>query len=176
MGESGADPDALLVEAAKAGDRAAFERLIRGHYDRVHALAWQLTGSRSDAEDIAQDVCCALVEKLGSFRGDARFTTWLCGITVNACRDHHRRRRSFRGLTERLTVLAGIISPASDPYDAIWLKSAVARLKPAYRETAVLVAGQQLTHAEAAEVLGIAEATVSWRMGEVRRLLSASGE
>jgi len=46
-------------------------------------------------------------------------------------------------------------------------------LKPAYRETAVLVAGQQLTHAEAAKILGVAEATVSWRMSEVRRLLSS---
>jgi RNA polymerase sigma-70 factor (ECF subfamily) len=54
-------------------------------------------------------------------------------------------------------------------YDALWLQSTISRLKPAYRETAVLVAWQQLTHAEAAEVLGVAEATVSWRMGEVRR-------
>ena len=169
------DRDAQLVSAAVAGNRDAFEALLRAHYDRIHGLAWQLTGSRADAEDVAQDVCCALIEKLRGFRGDARFTTWLCGITVNACRDFHRRRRSFRGLTERLTVLAGITSPASDPYDSIWLKGAIARLKPAYRETAVLVAGQQLTHAEAAEILGVAEATVSWRMSEVRRMLSGNG-
>lgn len=168
------DRDPELVSAAVAGSRSAFETLLREHYDRIHGLAWQLTGSRADAEDVAQDVCCALVEKLGSFRGEAKFTTWLCGITVNACRDHHRRRRSFRGLTDRLTVLAGITSPTADPYDAIWLKGAIARLKPAYRETAVLVAGQQLSHAEAAEILGVAEATVSWRMSEIRRLLSDS--
>jgi RNA polymerase sigma factor (sigma-70 family) len=168
------DPDAGLVSAAVAGDRNAFETLLRKHYDRVHGLAWQLTGSRTDADDVAQDVCCALVEKLASFRGDARFTTWLCGITVNACRDLKRRRRSFLGLTEKLTVLAGLTTPTDgrDLYDAIWLQSAIARLKPAYRETVVLVAGQQLTHAEAAEILGVAEATVSWRMSEVRRLFS----
>ena len=176
MAERGDDPDAALVAAAAAGDRTAFEALLRRHYDRIHGLAWQLTGSRTDAEDVAQDVCCVLVEKLGSFRAEAKFTTWLCGVTVNACRDHRRRRRSFRGLTERLTVLAGLASPTDgrDLYDAIWLKSAIARLKPAYRETAVLVAGQQLTHAEAAAILGVAEATVSWRMSEVRRMLSAS--
>ena len=174
MANRGDDPDAALVAAATGGDRGAFEALLRRHYDRIHGLAWQLTGSRSDAEDVAQDVCCALVEKLGTFRGEAKFATWLCGIVVNACRDHQRRRRTFRGLTDRLTVLAGIPSPATDPYDAIWVKGAIARLKPAYRETAVLVAGQQLTHAEAAEILGVAEATVSWRMGEVRRLLSPS--
>jgi len=169
------DRDAELVSAAVAGNRDAFETVLRAHYDRIHGLAWQLTGSRSDADDIAQDVCCALVEKIGSFRGEAKFTTWLSEITVNACRDHRRRRRTFRGLTDKLAVLAGLASPTDgrDAYDAVWLNNAISRLKPAYRETAVLVAGQQLTHAEAAEILGVAEATVSWRMSEVRRMLSA---
>ncbi|HYI39901.1 MAG TPA: sigma-70 family RNA polymerase sigma factor [Allosphingosinicella sp.] len=173
------DPDSELVLAAAAGDRAAFAELLKRHYDRIHALAWQLTGSRADADDIAQDVCCALVEKVGSFRGEAKFTTWLCGITFNACRDLARRRRSFRGLTERLAVLAGLARAPDgrDLYDAIWLRSAIARLKPALRDAAVLVAGQQLSHAEAAEILGVAESTVSWRMHEVRRRLAAeSGE
>jgi RNA polymerase sigma-70 factor (ECF subfamily) len=167
------DRDAELVSAAVAGDRKAFETLLRQHYDRIHGLAWRLTGLRADAEDIAQDVCCALVGKLRQFRGEAKFTTWLCGITVNACRDHQRRRRSFRGFTDRLTVIAGLTQPSDGrlAYDAIWLKSAIGRMKPALRETVVLVVDQQLTHAEAAEVLGVAEATVSWRMSEVRKLL-----
>lgn len=171
------DPDAGLVLAAAAGDRGAFAELLERHYDRVHGLAWQLTGSRADADDVAQDVCCTLVEKIGSFRGEARFGTWLCGITYNACRDLRRRRRSFAGLTERLAVLAGLAKAPDgrDLYDSIWLRSAIARLKPAYRDAAVLVAGQQLSHGEAAEILGVAESTVSWRMHEVRRMLSAEG-
>ncbi|MEA3051497.1 MAG: polymerase sigma-70 factor, subfamily [Sphingomonadales bacterium] len=175
MAELGDDPDAERLAAAMAGDRAAFAELLRLHYDRIHGLAWQLTGSRADADDIAQDVCCTLVEKLSGFRGEARFTTWMCGIVVNACRDLRRRRRSFSGLTDRLAVLAGLARPPDgrDAYDSIWLESAIARLKPAYRDAAVLVAGQQLTHAEAARILGVAESTVSWRMHEVRRLLGA---
>ncbi|MET1110399.1 MAG: sigma-70 family RNA polymerase sigma factor [Allosphingosinicella sp.] len=172
------DPDSALVRAAAAGDRAAFAQLVERHYDRVHGLAWQLTGSRADADDVAQDVCCALVEKIGGFRGEAKFSTWLSGIVYNACRDLRRRRRSFAGLTGRLAVLAGLASAPDgrDVYDGIWLRSAIARLKPAYRDAAVLVAGQQLSHAEAAEILGVAEATVSWRMHEVRRMLAAEGE
>ncbi|SOB78728.1 RNA polymerase sigma-70 factor, ECF subfamily [Sphingomonas guangdongensis] len=168
------DPDGELVRAAQAGDRAAFAALLERHYDRVHGLAWQLTGSRADAEDVAQDVCCALVEKIGGFRGEAKFTTWLCGITLNAARDLHRRRRSLRGLAERLAVVTGLAPrpDGRDLHDAMWVTSAVARLKPAYRDTVALVAGQQLSHAEAAALLGVAEATVSWRMHEVRRLLS----
>jgi RNA polymerase sigma-70 factor (ECF subfamily) len=177
MADLAGDPDAALIEAAKAGDRDSFGELLQLHYNRIHGLAWQLTGSRADADDIAQDVCCTLVEKIGSFRGEAKFTTWLCGIVINACRDLRRRRRSLGGLTDRLAVLAGL-APAPDGrdlYDAIWIESAIARLKPAYRDAAVLVAGQQLTHGEAAEILGVAESTISWRMHEVRRLLAAEG-
>lgn len=167
------DPDSELVRAAAAGDRAAFEALLKRHYDRIHGLAWQLTGSRADADDVAQEVCCALVEKIGSFRGEAKFGTWLCGIAYNACRDLRRRRRSLGGLTERLAVLAGLARAPDgrDLHDAMWVRSAIARMKPAYRDAAVLVAGQQLSHAEAAEILGVAESTVSWRMHEVRRML-----
>src|SRR3954451_6549456 len=174
MAEVAGDADADLVAAAAAGDRRAFETLLRRHYDRIHGLAWQLTGTRADADDVAQDVCCALVEKIGSFRGEAKFTTWLCGIVVNACRDLGRRRRSFGGFADKLAVLAGLAPPPDgrDLHDALWLKSAIARLSPALREAAVLVAGEQLAHAEAAEILGIAESTVSWRMHEVRRQLA----
>lgn len=178
MADSRGVRDEDLVVVAVAGDRAAFEALLRRHYDRIHGLAWQLTGTRADADDVAQDVCCILAEKLGSFRGEAKFSTWLCGIVFNACRDLRRRRRSFSGFTDRLAVLVGLASAPDgrDLHDALWLKSAIARLKPAYRETVALVAGQQLTHAEAGEILGISESTVAWRMHEVRRILAAEGE
>ena len=168
------DPDGSLVSAAIGGDREAFGELLRRHYDRIHGLAWQMTGSRADADDIAQDVCCTLVEKIGSFRGEAKFSTWLCGLVFNCCRDHHRRRRSFLGFTERLAVLTSLTRgpDGRDLHDQVWIDSAISRLKPAYRDTVVLVAGQQLTHAEAAEILGITESTVSWRMHEVRRMLA----
>lgn len=174
MADRDVDPDAELLDGALAGDRDAFGRLLQRHYDRIHGLAWQLTGSRADADDIAQDVCCTLVERITSFRREARFTTWLCGIVFNACRDLHRRRRSFTGVAARLAVLAGLARAPDgrDLHDALWVKSAIAGLPPAYRDTVVLVAGQQLTHGEAAAILGVAEATVSWRMHEVRRMLA----
>src|SRR3954464_10779953 len=140
MRDFSGDTDVDLIDAVLAGSRDAFESLLRRHYDRIHGLAWQLTGSRADADDVAQDVCCTLVEKIGSFRGEAKFTTWLTGITFNACRDFRRRRQSLRGLTEKLAVLAGLADPPDgrDAYDAIWLKSAIARLKPALRDTVTL--------------------------------------
>jgi RNA polymerase sigma factor (sigma-70 family) len=169
--------DASIIKAAVAGNRDAFAALLRRHYDRIHGLAWHLTGSRADADDIAQDVCCILAERLGNFRGDAKFTTWLCAIVYNACRDFRRRRSAFARFTGKLGVMAGLAKgpDGRDLYDAIWIESAIARLKPELRDTAILVAAQQLTHGEAAQILGIAETTVSWRMHEIRRQLAPKG-
>lgn len=168
------DPDRDLVDRAAGGDRHAFEALLRQHYDRIHRVAWRLTGSRSQAEDIAQDVCCTLVEKIGSFKGESKFTTWLTGIVVNACRDHRRRGLTLLRLRERLSVLAGLAPPPDgrDAYRRSWLASELARLDPLLRDTVVLVVGEDLTHAEAARALGVAESTVSWRMHEARRQLT----
>src|SRR3954466_5512434 len=167
------DPDRDLVDRARTGERAAFEALLRRHYDRMHRIAWRLTGSTHDAEDIVQDVCCALVQKIDGFKGDAKFTTWLFGIVVNACRDHRRRGATLARLKTSLSVLVGLASPTDgrELHLRTWLASALARLPTALRHTVVLVAGEGLTHGEAAWALGVAEATVSWRMHEVRRRL-----
>ena len=168
------DEDAPLAAAAAAGDRAAFERLLRRHYDRMHRLAWRLTGSAPDAEDVVQEVCCALVDRIGSFRGEARFTTWLLGIVVNACHDHGRRKATLAKLRDGLAVLAslGREPDGRDLYRRTWLASALGRLDPGLRAAIALVHGEGLTHAEAGFALGIAETTVSWRLHEARRLLA----
>jgi RNA polymerase sigma factor (sigma-70 family) len=168
-----AEHDADLAARAAGGERAAFEALLRRHYDRMHRVAWRMTGSRQDAEDIAQEVCCALVTKIAGYRGEARVTTWLTGIVVNACRDHHRRRATLARLKDGLAVLVGL-APAPDGRDLYrqhWLSGALNRLDASLRETVVLVVGEGLTHAEAGQALGLAEATVSWRLHEARRIL-----
>jgi RNA polymerase sigma-70 factor (ECF subfamily) len=83
--------DESLGLAAAGGDRAAFAALLNRHYDRLHALAFRLTGSADDAADLTQDICLALPRKLGGFRGEARFSTWLYRIAVNAAHDRRRR-------------------------------------------------------------------------------------
>ena len=167
------DPDRELARRAAAGQRAPFEMLLRRHYDRMHRIAWRMTGSAQDAEDVVQDVCCALVERIGSYRGEAAFTTWLFGIVVNACRDHRRRGSTLARIKDGLSVLVGLSRQPDgrDLYRRTWLASGLNRLEPALLETVVLVVGEGLTHAEAGLVLGIAEPTVSWRMHEARRRL-----
>ncbi|WP_375459074.1 RNA polymerase sigma factor [uncultured Enterovirga sp.] len=167
------DPDRDLARRAAAGQRAPFEMLLRRHYDHMHRIAWRMTGSRQDAEDVVQDVCCALVERIGSYRGESTFSTWLFGIVVNACHDHRRRGSTLARIKDGLSVLVGLTRQPDgrDLYRRTWLASGLARLDPSLRETVVLVVGEGLTHAEAGAVLGIAEPTVSWRMHEARRRL-----
>jgi RNA polymerase sigma factor (sigma-70 family) len=169
------DPDRAEVARAVDGDRGAFEALLRRHYARIHRVAWRTTGSRTDAEDIAQEVCCTLVEQLGTFQGQSKFTTWLTGIVINACRDHRRRGMTLARLRDRLAVLAGLASrpDGRDAYRVSWLGSELARLDPLLRDTVVLIVGEDLTHAEAAQALGVAESTISWRMHAARKQLSA---
>lgn len=167
-GDAGDDE---LVSLATQGNRAAFEALLRRHYDLMHRVAWRMTGSRTDAQDICQDVCCALVERIASFRGEAKFTTWLVGVVRNACHDHHRRHSTLTRLKGHLAVLAEMAAPPDgrDLFRRSWLASELARLSPLLRETVVLVVGEGLTHAEAATALGVTESTISGRMHEVRR-------
>jgi RNA polymerase sigma-70 factor (ECF subfamily) len=159
-----------LVSLATQGNRAAFEALLRRHYDLMHRVAWRMTGSQTDAQDICQDVCCALVERIASFRGEAKFTTWLVGIVRNACHDHHRRHSTLTRLKGHLAVLAGMaaLPDGRDLFRRSWLASELARLSPLLRETVVLVVGEGMTHAEAAAALDVSESTISGRMHEVR--------
>jgi RNA polymerase sigma factor (sigma-70 family) len=169
------DPDRELVERAVEGDRDAFGNLLQRHYDRIHRIAWRLTGSETEAQDIAQEVCCTLVEKIDTFKGEAKFTTWLTGIVVNACRDHYRRSARWSRVKGGLAVLAGLARQPDgrDLYRQRWLASGLSRLKPLLRETFVLIAREDMSHAEAAYILGVAESTVSWRMHEARKQLDA---
>jgi RNA polymerase sigma-70 factor, ECF subfamily len=167
----GGATDDDLVSLATQGNRAAFEALLRRNYDLMHRVAWRMTGSQTDAQDICQDVCCALVERIASFRGEAKFTTWLVGIVRNACLDHHRRHSTLTRLKGHLAVLAGMaaLPDGRDLFRRSWLASELARLSPLLRETVVLVVGEGMTHAEAATALGVSESTISGRMHEVRR-------
>ena len=79
--------DEALARAAASGDRDAFATLLTRHYDRMFRLAFRLTGRAGAAEDLVKDICAALPAKFASFRGDAKFTTWLYRVIFNAAED-----------------------------------------------------------------------------------------
>ena len=167
--------DSALALAARSGDRAAFGVLVSRHYDRLHSLAWRLTGSASEADDLTQDICASLPSKLGGFRGEARFTTWLYRVAVNAAHDARRRAatraRAATGWGD--WELARQDAIAEDRAAQDWLATAMQSLPDDLRDTLALVMGEEMTQGQAAEVLGLSEGTVAWRMSEVKRRLRA---
>ena len=166
-------PDEMLATAAAQGDRAAFAVLVGRHYDRVHGLAWRLTGSKAEAEDLTQDICAALPSKLRNWRGEAKFTTWLYRVVVNAVSDLRRRQMTRARAADGWGdwEIARQAEMAEARAARLWLEGAMATLSVELRDTAALVLGEELTQAEAAGVLGIPEGTVAWRMSEVKKRL-----
>jgi RNA polymerase sigma-70 factor (ECF subfamily) len=165
--------DERLALDAAAGDRAAFERLLHRHFERIHGLAWRFMGGPPDSEDLAQDVCVALGRKIRSYRGDARFTTWLYQVVLNAARDAMRRRATRQSAAAAFAEVDDLRrgADAARAAEADWVRSAIAGLKDDLRETAVLVLDEGLSHAEVAEIMDVAESTISWRLMEVRKAL-----
>jgi RNA polymerase sigma-70 factor (ECF subfamily) len=167
--------DSELATQAASGDMAAFQVLLERHYDSIFRIALRFTGVREDAEDVAQTVCTSLAVKLRSFKGEARFTTWLYRIVVNASQDFHRRQSATTRLHQAYGEVSELVrgAEADAARELAWLYDALQRVGNDLRETAVLVLAEGLTHAEAADVLDIKESTVSWRMHELRKELKA---
>jgi RNA polymerase sigma-70 factor, ECF subfamily len=167
--------DETLALAAANGDRAAFAALVIRHYDRIFALGWRLTGNKAEAEDLAQEICAALAHRLRGWRAEARFTTWLYRVVVNAAHDARRRaavrNRAADGWGDWEIARQDAITEDRAAHD--WLTAAMARLPVELRDTVALVLGEDLTQAEAGAVLGLSEGTIAWRMSEVKKRLRA---
>lgn len=165
--------DNSLAQAAANGDREAFSALLARHYDAVFRLGFRLTGSQAEAEDLTQDICAALPTKLRGYKANAKFTTWLYRVTVNAAHDRRRRFASHAkaaegwGDWERNRV--AVNKDAQDGLD--WLQQAMTSLPPDLRDTTALLMDDDMTQAQAALILGVSEGTIAWRMSEVKKHL-----
>lgn len=170
--------DNALALAAAGGDREAFASLLERHYNPLFGLCFRLSGRRETAEDLCQDICLSLPAKLRGFRGEARFTTWLHRVAVNAAHDQRRRaatrQKSAEGWGDWEISRRAAAEDTAAGLD--WLTQAMAGLPEDLRDTLALTLGDELTQAEAAEVLGISEGTVAWRLSEVRKRLRAMKE
>ena len=167
--------DETLATAAASGDRSAFAALVARHYDRIYGLAYRLCGNRADAQDLAQDICAALPAKLRGWRGEARFSTWLYRVVMNAAHDQRRRQstrsRAASGWGSWEISRQDEMRTQSETLD--WLTTTMTKLSPELRDTVALVLGEELTQSEAAMVLGLSEGTIAWRMSEVKKRLRA---
>lgn len=161
-----------LVEKAASGDRQAFAALVESRYDFIHAVAWRWCGDRQDAEDVAQEVCIRLASTIRGFKGTSRLSTWLYTVTLNAARDQMRKRRraEWRDAAYlREQVVQDNNRPDDEGSEELW--HAVRQLPDKQRDAVLLIYGEGLNHAAAAEVLGCAETTISWHVHEARKRL-----
>ncbi len=170
--------DEALAVAAGHGDREAFSTLIERHYDRIFRMGWRLCGTQADAEDLAHDIMAALPAKLRSFRGEAKFTTWLYRVVMNAATDRarkaQRRARAREGWGEDYKSRAAEAEEAQESYE--WLTIAMRSLPEELRQTVALTLGEELTQKDAAAVMGVSEGTIAWRMSEVKKHLRTLAE
>lgn len=183
-----------LVQRAQAGQEDAFGTLVRGHYEPVFRLVNSMLRDEHSARDVCQEIWLAVWKNLGSFRGDAKFSTWVHPIATRRAIDHLRaRKRWFSRFIPFLsdtrdsddTDSGGDRIPAapeavalSDPRQDLEdqerkdrFERAIAALPPKHRAVLALREIQGLSYDEIAANLGIARGTVMSRIFHARRLL-----
>ena len=171
--------DLADVALAAAGDRRAFERLYRSHVNRVFALCARMTADRVLAEELTQDVFVRAWERLGSFRGESAFGTWLFRLGVNvvlnarksAGRDRARFGAGDAGTDDDDNRSWGLPAAPVTPGIAIDLEAAIAGLPPGARRVFTLHDVEGYKHEEIAELLGITSGGSKAQLHRARMLL-----
>lgn len=157
---------------AAVGDQEAFERLYRDHVGRVYSLAVRMTGPE-EAEDLVQEVFIRAWRKLGTFRGEAHFGTWLHRLAVNHIlgrRAVWRRRDAFR--VPWAGVWGRLVAPRKRASaEALDLERALRRLPTRARHVFVLYDVEGWTHEDVAEALGISVGTSKSQLHRARMLM-----
>lgn len=157
--------EAEAIRLAQAGDAAAFEHLYQLHGRRVYALCLRMVGNPSDAEDLMQEAFLQLFRKIGTFRGESAFSTWLHRMTVNVVLMRLRKKTlpaaSLEETTEPDEETGGprkdIGAPdlrLSGAVDRVNLERSIEKLPPGYRTVFVLHDIQGFEHNEIAGIMG----------------------
>jgi RNA polymerase sigma-70 factor, ECF subfamily len=170
--------DYELAQRAAAGDMQAFEELFRLHRRLVYGLSLRMTQDVSEAEDITQEVFVLLLRKVGGYRGEANFTTWLHRLTVNQVLMRFRRTKARRedALEDEEGQPSHESRSAAPPrstqlIDRITLEGAIAQLPPGYRAAFILHDIEGYDHEEVARLLGCAVGTSKSQLHKARTKL-----
>jgi RNA polymerase sigma-70 factor (ECF subfamily) len=164
------DDEKTLIARSRNGDWEAFGTLIQNNQRMIHSLAYRMSGSQADAEDLAQETFVAAYRGLPTYRGDARFSSWLYRIAINQC-IRWRKTERRRGVTDRDWMAADVGSVSHDNHGER-VQEALNLLPAKQRAAVVLTLFDDMTHAQAAQILGCAETTLSWRLFAARRRLA----
>jgi RNA polymerase sigma-70 factor, ECF subfamily len=178
-------PESSLIASVLAGDREKFHLLILPYEGQLFRTAFALVKNAEEAEDVVQDAVLKAYRKLGSFRGDAKFSTWLTAITLNEARG--RLRRGSRAMVDSLDeqrednadfTPAALTDWREIPLAALeqkeirdLLEQAMAELPDTYREIVTLRDVEECSIHDTAELLGISVSLVKVRLHRARLLL-----
>jgi RNA polymerase sigma-70 factor, ECF subfamily len=166
--------DLDLCRAAAQGDLGAFEIIYSRYHRRTYSLCLRMTSSQTEAEDLTQEVFIQLFRKVGSFRGDSAFSTWLHRLTVNQVLMHFRRRSvknektSEDGEMPEQTVHGTANPDRMQVLDRIALKNAIRQLPNGYRNVFVLHDVEGFEHEEVARIMGISVGTSKSQLHKAR--------
>jgi|KBSSwiStaDraftv2_1062776.scaffolds.fasta_scaffold102318_3 RNA polymerase sigma-70 factor (ECF subfamily) len=172
------------IRQSREGNHESFAALIARYQRMVHSLTFRMTGSLADGEDLAQETFILAFRRLDSFRGESKFSSWLCQIAVNTClnwkKRQTRRERTHQDWAEHEQVSGGTCATLSEAEEegTRRVQAALLKLSPKQRAAIVLTVYEGMNHAEAARILGCSETTVSWRLfaarAKLKRLLKTS--
>ena len=166
--------DYELTKLSSKGDMMAFEEIYNRHHRRVYSICLRMLQNTTEAEDLTQDVFIQLHRKIGSFRGDSAFTTWLHRLTVNQVLMHFRKRNvKFEKTTEEgetpIQIVGGTQNPRKMPVvDKIAIQDAIAQLPDGYRNVFVLHDVEGYEHEEVARILGCSVGTSKSQLHKAR--------
>jgi RNA polymerase sigma-70 factor (ECF subfamily) len=181
-------PEAEAIEKARNGDVRGYESLYHLHRSRVYSLCLRLTGNTSDAEDLAQEVFLQVYRKISTFRGDAKFGSWLYRVAMNLVLMHFRRRRP-REISLNAPRTLDPDQMQSQLRDQSWTSSflvervalgrALGSLSKARRSVVLLHDVNGFTHGEVGQRLGLAAGTSKSQLHkahiELRDMLGRGG-
>jgi RNA polymerase sigma-70 factor (ECF subfamily) len=175
--------DATLAEASRKGDLSAFECLVNRHQRMLINVAFRTTGVYEDACDIVQDAFISAWRKLGDYRGEAKFSTWLTAIVINLSRNRlqqmrqHQRREAYSlnaplpGGDDAPDPPSGARSVLDQLEEAelrLHLQHCIDALTPEFREVLVLRDMQEMSYEEVGSTLKLREGTVKSRLFRAR--------
>jgi RNA polymerase sigma-70 factor (ECF subfamily) len=141
----------------------------------IHSITYRMTGSLADADDLSQETFIRAFQQLTSFRGESKFSSWLCRVAMNACLNWRQRETRRAEVHEQWAGdnLGGSAEANPDALDENTriVQAALNRLPAKQRAAMILTVYEEMNHAEAARALGCSEATVSWRVFAARAKL-----
>jgi RNA polymerase sigma-70 factor, ECF subfamily len=165
------DSDYALARSAANGATAGIGDLYERHSRRVYSLCFRMTGDREEAEDLTQEVFIQLLRKIGSFRGESQFSTWLYRLTVNQVLMHIRRSTKHRQAAYDLSAIPLPRFRDLATMDRIALDAALAQLPPGCRAVFLKFVVEGYNHGEIASILGCSVGNSKSQLHKARKKL-----